>query len=102
MAKRFGKSPIKCDSEDDALLIQRRIEEFVNKKNLYCVTTMDSGSSYEQLGDHTLGPKQAGTIYNGCGCPTFTAVSSGYGDGVYDVEVKRQNGRIKEVRIKFF
>lgn len=29
-------------------------------------------------------------------------VSSGYGDGCYPVEVKRQNGRIKEVRIKFF
>ena len=29
-------------------------------------------------------------------------VSTGYGDGVYDVEVKKQDGRVKEVRVKFF
>jgi hypothetical protein len=29
-------------------------------------------------------------------------VSSGYGDGEYPVQVKRKDGRIKEVRIKFF
>jgi len=29
-------------------------------------------------------------------------VSTGYGDGVYPVEVKHKDGRIKEVRVKFF
>ena len=29
-------------------------------------------------------------------------VSSGMGDGIYPVEVKREDGMIKEVRIKFF
>ncbi len=29
-------------------------------------------------------------------------VSSGYGDGVYPVEVKKKDGMIKEVRIRFF
>jgi hypothetical protein len=36
--------------------------------------------------------------HNGLG----VCVSSGYGDGEYPVYVKRQDGRIKEVRIKFF
>lgn len=30
------------------------------------------------------------------------AVSTGYGDGTYDVEVRRADGRIKELRVKFF
>ena len=30
------------------------------------------------------------------------AVSSGYGDGEYPVYVKKQDGRVKEVLIKFF
>lgn len=29
-------------------------------------------------------------------------VRTGYGDGVYPVEVKRKDGRVKEVRIRFF
>ena len=29
-------------------------------------------------------------------------VSSGYGDGCYPVQVRREDGRIKEVRIRFF
>jgi hypothetical protein len=29
-------------------------------------------------------------------------VSSGFGDGCYPVYVKKQHGRVKEVRIKFF
>lgn len=29
-------------------------------------------------------------------------VSSGYGDGEYDVEANFEDGRVKEVRIKFF
>lgn len=29
-------------------------------------------------------------------------VSTGYGDGTYPVEVKIKDGRVKEVRVKFF
>ena len=29
-------------------------------------------------------------------------VSSGYGDGEYPVYIKKQDGRVKEVKIKFF
>jgi hypothetical protein len=30
------------------------------------------------------------------------SVSSGYGDGTYPVEVKEKDGRIKELRVRFF
>ena len=34
--------------------------------------------------------------------PAGICVSSGYGDGEYPVYVKKQDGRVKEVLIKFF
>lgn len=47
------------------------------------------------------------TKKNGGGCiGTFpghaVVLQTGYGDGLYDVEVLKKDGRIKEVKIKFF
>ena len=47
----------------------------------------------------TLSDAEGGAIGLGC---DGVAVSSGYGDGTYDVWVRRAGGKIKELKVVFF
>jgi hypothetical protein len=58
----------------------------------------DLDSSYREVCDVTLGPKQAGSAFNDMG----VALSTGYGDGNYPIFIKRNSeGRIIQVIIDF-
>lgn len=48
----------------------------------------------------TLGKNKGGEVRHGI-AGTSVCVSSGFGDGCYEVFVKRKNGRIAEARIVF-
>ena len=55
--------------------------------------------SYEGACNATLSEEMAGKIGT---MEDGVAISTGYGDGVYPVYVLYKDGRVKEVKIKFF
>lgn len=63
----------------------------------------DNSYSYAGACDTTIhNPNMAGELVNKIGAEMGVALSTGYGDGCYPVYTKYKDGRIQEVKIKFF
>ena len=78
------------------------IVDLINSGKLKTLKTefMNTSKDYSYNGacSATLSEKQGGELGDGTG----VAVSTGYGDGTYNVYAKKENGRVKQVVIKFF
>ena len=63
--------------------------------------TNQKGMTYSSACDATLGNDGFGFLTHTNGAELAFACSSGYGDGIYPVYIKRDGGRIAEMKIVF-
>lgn len=103
ITKVFGASPLKRKDQAECEALRKRIAQHCSKERLLVLTSTESGSSYDKCGELTMSALGYGQLkYRAGHAGLGVAASTGQGDGVYPVYVRKNDkGVIVEMRVLF-